>query len=217
MGRDWQLEVGLAERDNTKGLDRLLTLADGVFAIAITILVLDLRVPPGLIGRELPAHIADLIPEFISYGISFAVIAIYWQAQREVFEDIESSDAALTWMTFLFLMAIAFLPFPTLLLGEYRDQQISVTFYAADAAVASLLLVGISWYARSGHRLVRADIDEEQARLRSAQGLAVPVVFLVSIVISFWSPEIALYSWLLLVVTDPLVGWAWRRARRSSS
>jgi len=124
---------------------------------------------------------------------------------------------ALTWMTFLFLMAIAFLPFPTLLLGEYRDQQISVIFYAADAAVASLLLVGISWYARSGHRLVPEDIDEEQARLRTAQGLAVPVVFLVSIIISIWSPEIALYSWLLLVVSDPLVGWAWRRARRSSS
>jgi uncharacterized membrane protein len=147
LTRDWHLEVGLAERGNTKGLDRILTLADGVFAIAITILVLDLRVPPGLIGRELPTHIADLMPEFISYGISFAVIAIYWQAQREVFEDIESTDAALTWMTFLFLMAIAFLPFPTLLLGEYRDQQISVIFYAADAAVASLLLVGISWYA----------------------------------------------------------------------
>lgn len=109
------------------------------------------------------------------------------------------------------------MPFPTLLLGEYRGQQISVIFYAADAAVASLLLVSISWYARSGHRLVPEDIDEEQARLRTAQGLAVPVVFLVSIVISFWSPEIALYSWLLLVVTDPLVGWAWRRARRSSS
>ena len=207
----------MAERGNTKALDRLLALADGVFAIAITILVLDLRVPPGLVGRELPAHIADLIPEFISYGISFLVIAVYWQAQREVFEDIESSDSALTWMTFLFLMAIAFLPFPTLLLGEYKDQQISVIFYAADAAVASLLLTSISWYARRGHRLVAADIDEEQARLRTTQGLAVPVVFLVSIVISFWSPEIALYSWLILVVTDPLVGWAWRRAQRSSS
>jgi uncharacterized membrane protein len=206
----------LAERGNTKGLDRLLTLADGVFAIAITILVLDLRVPPGLLERELPAHVADLIPEFISYGISFVVIAVYWQAQREVFEDIESSDAVLTWMTFLFLMAIAFLPFPTLLLGEYRDQKISVIFYAADAAVASLLLTSISWYARRGHRLVTEDIDDERARLRTAQGLAVPVVFLASIAISFWSPEIALYSWLLLLVTDPLVGWAWRLARRSS-
>ena len=198
-------------------MERLLTLADGVFAIAITILVLDIRVPPDLAVGELSAHVADLIPEFISYAISFAVIAIYWQAQHEVFEDIERYDGVLTWMTFAFLMAIAFLPFPTLLIGEFVDQQISVVFYAADAAVASLLLVGISWYARHGHRLVPEDVDDERGRLRTAQGLAVPVVFLASIVISFWSPKLALYSWLLLAATDSAVAWAWRRARRTPS
>ena len=196
-------------------MDRLLALTDGVFAIAITILVLDLRVPADIAPRELSVHIAELIPEFISYAISFAVIAIYWQAQREVFEDIERHDAVLTWMTFAFLMAIAFLPFPTLLIGEFLDQQISVVFYAADAAVASLLLVGISWYARHGHHLVPEDVDDERGRLRTAQGLAVPVVFLASIVISFWGSKLALYSWLLLAVTDPAVAWAWKRARRT--
>jgi TMEM175 potassium channel family protein len=209
------MRIGMAEGDSSKGLDRLLALTDGVFAIAITILVLDLRVPADIAPRELSAHIAELIPEFISYAISFAVIAIYWQAQREAFEDIERHDAVLTWMTFAFLMAIAFLPFPTLLIGEFLDQQISVVFYAADAAVASLLLVGISWYARHGHRLVPEHVDDERGRLRTAQGLAVPVVFLASIVISFWSPKLALYSWLLLAATDPVVAWAWRRAQRT--
>jgi uncharacterized membrane protein len=64
----------LANRGNSKGLDRLMALTD----IAITILVLDLRVPADIAPRELSAHITDLIPEFISYAISFAVIAIYW-------------------------------------------------------------------------------------------------------------------------------------------
>jgi uncharacterized membrane protein len=160
--------------------------------------------------------VAGLIPEFISYAISFVVIAIYWQAQRETFEGVERLDTTLTWMTFLSLMAIAFLPFPTLLLGEYWAQQISVVFYASDAAVASLLLVGISWYARGGqHRLVSGDLDEERARLRTAQGLAVPLVFLASIAISFWSTEVATLSWLLLFVTDPVVKWAWRRRVRN--
>jgi uncharacterized membrane protein len=207
----------MAEGNSSKGLDRLMALTDGVFAIAITILVLDLRIPADIAPRELSAHIAELIPEFISYAISFAVIAIYWQAQREAFEDIERCDGVLTWMTFAFLMAIAFLPFPTLLIGEFVDQQISVVFYAADAAVASLLLVGISWYARHGHRLVPEDVDDERGRIRTAQGLAVPTVFLVSIALSFWSPRVALYSWALLVVTDPVVAWAWRRARRTPS
>jgi uncharacterized membrane protein len=207
----------VAEGSSTRGLERLLALADGVFAIAITILVLDIRVPPDLAARELSAHVADLIPGFISYAISFVVIAIYWQAQRETFEDIERDDTTLTWMMFLFLMAIAFLPFPTFLLGEYWGERISVVFYAADAAAASLLLLGIGWYARRGHRLVSEDIDDERARLRTAQGLAVPLVFLASIAISFWSTEVATLSWLLLLVTDPAVGWAWRRARRPSS
>jgi uncharacterized membrane protein len=198
-------------------LDRLMALTDGVFAIAITILVLDLRVPADIAPRELSAHITDLVPEFISYAISFAVIAIYWQAQREVFDDIERNDAVLTWLTLVFLMAIAFLPFPTLLIGEFFTKQISVVFYAADAAVASLLLVGISWYARHGHRLVPEDVDDERGRLRTAQGLAVPVVFLASIAVSFWSPRVALYSRLLLAVTDPAVAWAWRRVRRTPS
>jgi hypothetical protein len=119
-------------------------------------------------------------------------------------------------MTFAFLMAIAFLPFPTLLIGEFFTQQISVVFCAADAAVASLLLVGISSYARHGHRLVPEDVDDERGRLRTAQGLAVPVVFLASIAISFWSPRAALYCWWLLLVTDPAVAWAWRGARHSA-
>jgi hypothetical protein len=79
-----------------------------------------------------------------------------------------------------------------------------------------LLLVGISSYARHGHRLVAEDVDDERGRLRTAQGLAVPGVFLASIAVSFWSPRAALYTWLLLVVTDPAVAWAWRRARRNS-
>ena len=120
-------------------------------------------------------------------------------------------------MTLLFLMAIAFLPFPTLLLGEYSNRQISVVFYASDAAVASLLLVGIGWYASRGRRLVSEDLDDARVGLRTAQGLAVPLVFLASIAISFRSTEAATLSWLLLFVTDRAVGWAWRRARRPSS
>ena len=76
---------------------------------------------------------------------------------------------------------------------------------AAQAAVASLLLSAISWYAIKGHRLVAHDLDEEEGRLRWLQGLAVAAVFLISIGVSFFSPMAAMYSWLLLLGTDPLV------------
>jgi TMEM175 potassium channel family protein len=123
-----------------------------------------------------------------------------------------SYDRTLLWLNFLFLMAISFLPFPTSLLGEYSEQQLSVVIYAATAAIASLLLVSISWYATAEHRLVAPDsVDDEAERKQRVQGLAVPVVFLLSIGVSFFSPMAAMYSWLLLAVTDPIIRWVWPR------
>jgi uncharacterized membrane protein len=186
-------------------LDRIVFFSDAVFAIAITILVLDIRVPDGLSPAELPAQVLSLWPKYLGYAISFLVLAVYWQAHHRVFKPIRGYDGTLVWLNFFFLMAIAFLPFPTSLLGEYGGQRISVAVYGANAAAASLLLSAISWYAIKGHRLVAHDLDEEQGRLRWLQGLAVAAVFLASIGVSFFSPTAAMYSWLLLLTTDTLV------------
>jgi uncharacterized membrane protein len=192
-------------------LDRIVFFSDAVFAIAITILVLDIRLPDGVSPAELPARVLALGPKYLSYVISFLVLAIYWQAHHRVFRPIRGYDGTLVWLNFLFLMAVAFLPFPTSLLGEYSGEQVSVVIYASNAAVASLLLSAISWYAAKGHRLVSPELDDEESRLRRLQALAVPVVFLLSIGVSFFSPMAAMYSWLLLAVTDPTIRWAWSR------
>ncbi len=189
-------------------LHRIVNFSAAVFTIVITLLVLDIHLPqiPALVSQKLPGRILDLSPKFLSYVISFLVIAIYWQAHHRVFRPIRSYDRTLLWLNFLFLMAISFLPFPTSLLGEYAGEQLSVAIYAANAATASLLLVSISWYATSGHRLVAPDsVDYEAERLQRMQALAVPAVFLLSIGISFFSPMAAMYSWLLLAITDPII------------
>jgi uncharacterized membrane protein len=203
-----------AERRPKAGreLDRIVNFSDAIFAIAITILVLDIRLPDNLSPTELPVQVLGLGPKYLSYLISFLVLAVYWQAHHRVFKPITGYDGTLVWLNILFLMAVAFLPFPTSLLGEYGREQVSVVIYAANAAVASLLLVTISWYATSGHRLVApALVDDEAERKQRAQGLAVPVVFVLSIGISFFSPRAAMYSWLLLSVTDPLIRRVWSR------
>jgi len=207
--------IGARERGSAAGreLDRIVNFSDAVFAIVITLLVLHIQVPnvhEGLVSQELPSRLLDLSPKFVSYVISFVVIAIYWQVHHRVFRPIWAYDRTLLWLNFLFLMTISFLPFPTSLLGEYSEEQLSVVIYAATAATASLLLVSISWYATSGHRLVSADsVDDELERKQRVQGLAVPVVFLLSIGISFFSPRAAMYSWLLLAVTDPIIRRVW--------
>jgi uncharacterized membrane protein len=205
-------EVSL-ESNSTRELERLIFFSDAVFAIVITILVLDIKVPtisPGAVSQELPAQLVALEPKFFSYVLSFLVVAVYWQAHHRVFRPIISYDRTLPWMNFLFLLAVSFL-FPTSLLGEYAQEQISVGLYAADTAIASLMLVAISWYATRGNRLVSSDVVDAQERLQRMQGLGVSVVFLLSIGISFYSPRVAMYTWLLLLVNDRIVQWIWSR------
>ncbi len=186
-------------------LDRIVFFSDAVFAIAITLLVLNIEVPdipPDLVSEELPGQLLGLWPKLLSYVLSFLVILMFWTAHHSIFRPIKSYDRGLIWLNSLFLMFIAFLPFPSALLGEYRDQQLVVAIYAGSFAVTRLLLTAVWWYATSGHRLVDDGLDLSTIRAWRVRGLAIPLVFLISIVVSFFSVEAAMYSWLLLFVVD---------------
>jgi uncharacterized membrane protein len=193
--------------------DRIVNFSDGVFAIVITLLILTIEVPhipPASVARELPSRLLALTPDCLSYVISFLVVAVYWQAHHRVFGPIRGYDRTLLWLNFLFLMAISFLPFPTSLLGEYREQ-LPLVIYAINVSLASLLLVLTSWYATNGRRLTDPHLDEGVLRRQHIRGLAVPAVFLFSITISFFSVTAAMYSWLLLLVANPLIQRVWHR------
>ena len=186
-------------------LDRIVFFSDAVFAIAITLLVLNIEVPDiplDLVSEELPGRLLDLWPKLLSYVLSFLVILMFWTAHHSIFRPIKSYDRGLIWLNSLFLMFIAFLPFPTALLGAYPDQQLVVAIYAGSFAITRLLLTAVWWYATSGHRLVDDGLDLGTIRAWSVRGLAIPLVFLISIVVSFFSVEGAVYSSLLLFVVD---------------
>jgi uncharacterized membrane protein len=110
-------EAAERRREAGRELDRIVFFSDAVFAIAIIILVLDIRVPDGLSSTELPDQVLNLGPKYLSFLISFLVLAIYWQAHHRVFRPITGYDRRLVWLNFLFLMAVDFWPFPTSLLG----------------------------------------------------------------------------------------------------
>ena len=189
-------------------LERILFFSDAVFAIAITLLVLNIEVPdipPDLVSEELPGRLLDLWPKLLSYVLSFLVILMFWTAHHSIFRSIKSYDRGLIWLNSLFLMFTAFLPFPTALLGEYGDQQLVVAIYAGSFAITRLLLTAVWWYATSSHRLVDDGLDLDTIRAFRVRGLAIPVVLLISIVVSFFSVEAAVYSWLLLFGVDIVV------------
>ena len=106
--------------ENGRELDRTVFFSDAVFAIAMTLLVLDIQVPEipeTLVDERLPERPLGLWPRYLSYVLSFVVILMYWMAHHSTFKAIKRYDKLLIWLNSLFLVCIAFLPFPTSLLG----------------------------------------------------------------------------------------------------
>ena len=188
-------------KGNDRELDRIVFFSDAVFAIAITLLVLSIEVPQipeNLVAEELLDQLFDLGRNMLSYVISFLVIFSYWTVHHSIFSSIRGYDRGLLWLNGLFLMAVAFLPFPSALLGEYGDQQLVVAIYAGSMAVTRLLLSAVWWYASIGRRLIASDLDPGLIRAHHVRGVVIPLIFLISIGISFFSVRAAIYSWVLL-------------------
>ena len=193
--------------------DRIVNLSDGVFAIAITLLVLDIRVPDipeNMVSSQLPGALLSLWPKYLGYILSFIGISAFWVIHHGIFQPIRTYDRNLLYLNLLFLMVVAFVPFPTSLLGEYGDRQLPVAIYAATLAVGRLLLTAIHWYSTKNDRLLDEPQDPATVRFFLIRGLTIPAIFLLSIVISFFSVSVAIWMWLVMLAVDGLV-----RRRRS--
>jgi uncharacterized membrane protein len=190
-------------------MERTYFFSDAVFAIAITLLALDIKIPKPhsqAIGTELPSVVLAQWQDMLSFFISFLIIGAYWMAHHRMFHYIKSYDARLLWLNLVFLMSIAFLPFPDKVLSEWGDrEQFAVVFYAGSMAVAGLLLCSVWWYATKGHRLVDPNMDPRLVSFFFSRGLTPPLIFLVSIGISFVSLRAALCSWFLMLVIRPML------------
>ncbi len=189
-------------------LDRIVNFSDAVFAIALTLLVLDIKVPEisdDLVADELPTQLLALWPKYFGYVLSFVVIISLWIIHHSIFSGIRGYDRGLIWLNSIFLMFVAVVPFPTSLISEYGSNQLPVAIYAATLAIGRLLLTAIYWYATSGHRLVDPELDPRTVRFFRLRGLTATVIFLLTIGISFFSVGAAIYSWLLLVLVDAVI------------
>ena len=196
------------ERETGKDRDRIVNLSDGVFAIAITLLVLDIRVPDipeKMVASQLPGALLSLWPNFLGYFLSFVGISAFWTIHHSIFRSIRAYDRVLLYLNFLFLMVVAFVPFPTALLGKYGDHQLPVAIYAATLAAGRLLLTATYWHSVRNDRLLDEPQDPATVCFFLIRGIALPAIFLISIVISFLSVSLAIWSWLFMLVADAVV------------
>lgn len=185
------------------GMDpgRVFALSDGVFAIASTLLALDLRVPKDLDPEELRGALADLGPELRGFAISFLVIGLIWLGHHANFRTFRRISSPVAALNILLLGLVVLLPFPSSVLTDYNDRPVAVMLYATTVAAILLLQVAMLFV---GWR--RGEIDPTLSRpaifLPAASTVA---VFLISIPIALVSPAAAMYFWLLLIPLHPVV------------
>jgi uncharacterized membrane protein len=194
--------------DAGRDRDRIVNLSDGVFAIAITLLILDIRVPDipeNLVAGKLPEELLSLWPRYLGYFLSFVSISVFWMIHHSIFRPVKTYDRNLLYLNFLFLMVVAFVPFPTALLGEYGNHQLPVAVYAATLAVGRLFLTAIYWYSTRNDQLLAEPQDPATVRFFLLRGLTIPTIFLLSIGVSFFSVGAAIWTWFIMIAIDAIV------------
>ena len=184
------------ERDSPE-FGRVLAFSDGLFAIAMTLLVVGIEVPdlkdPDSVG-DLADALNDLTPAFVSFFVSFAVIGRYWLAHHQFFSLLRAMDQRLIGLNLIYLGFIAFLPFPTALLGTLFENPLSVATYAIAVAIVSGMEVLLFRRAHDDG-LMRHRLSPEVYRWGVLSSLSPVIFFLLSIPIAFVSTTVAVIFW----------------------
>jgi len=184
------------------GLERIIFFSDAVFAIAITLLALEIRIPgveSSLTENELTQALISIWPKYLGYGIGFMTIGILWMSHHRKFRLIQRYDRNLMWLNLFFLMFIAFIPFPTSIISEYGNRS-STVFYAIVVSMASIASFFLWWYASYQNRLIDPHLDSRQRRHETQVSLVVFGIFVVSIGLAFVNADLAKFSWLLIAI-----------------
>jgi len=172
--------------------ERQKALADGVFAVAMTLLVLELGVPlvtGTSINSELTHGLVEMWPKFLMYIMSFMVLGVFWLMHHAIFDRVSYYDSTLAWLNIVFLMFIALIPFSTALFGEYGVERITALFYGGNMLLLFTMLVSLFIYANSfKHRLTGNELDLDLVRGARNMGLFYIILILISMGISFASP-----------------------------
>jgi uncharacterized membrane protein len=198
-----------AREENEVEFSRIVAFSDGVFAIAITLLVLDLTVPDGLQSGEVWTMLSDQGENFLAFGISFAVIGRFWVVHHQFFGEVKAFDGRLLGLNLLYLASIVLIPFSSKVLGEGGAGAGGIAVYATN--LAAVVLIGM-WMAQDAHRAGLTTTDRIGQREGAIRSSYIAAVFLCSIPVAFLSPTVAQLMWLVLFF-DPTARLAARTVK----
>jgi uncharacterized membrane protein len=174
-------------------LGRIVAFTDGVMAVAITLLVLNIEVPDVSDGSKLGEELVDLLPSLLSYALSFALVGRFWVIHHNAFATLRAFDGRLMVLNLIFLALIALMPFATDLFDRYSDEPLAAAVFGAILGLAAL----VNWLM---HRhSVRAGLVKEKHMADTSYGTAVglgfTVIFLLSVPAAFVSTYLAVALW----------------------
>jgi uncharacterized membrane protein len=198
------------EDEEPPGPERLLALSDGVVAIALTLLVLDLKVPThdmvhnARSSSDLFTAMGHNADQVISYLVSFYVVAQFWLAHHRIFRQVTGHSEGLAWWNFGFLFAITLIPFTSGLLGDFPENPLAVDFFAGNMLLASLTTQATARYVRN-HGLVSSTYSAEQHRAGQVRSATVAGIMLVSIAVAWLSPDDAKYIWIAIAFLPDII------------
>lgn len=190
-------------------LERLILFSDAVFAIAITLLVIELKVPElkdEFTDAALLNEMKHLVPRFMGFIISFALIGIYWSIHHRLFGFVHKYSARLIFLNMLFLFSIVLMPFSTGLFGEYSRPSTIHMFIPFAFYVGNISLTGFSnfllwnYVCDPSNGIADGFPDKEYVKTAKRRSLIVPIVFLISLVVAIWYPIAARYFPVFLIL-----------------
>ena len=187
--------------------ERVIAFSDGVMAVAITLLVLDLKLPEGVSDAELAASLRGSLHGVTCYALSFVVIGLFWMAHHEQYSYIRRVDPPLLWLNLFFLMTIGLIPFLTSVLSDHVGP-LPTALYAGVMVATCLLLAAMWWHACRNPDLIAPNVPQPVRR----DGLFTPVmiagVFALSVPVAYLlGPTAAQWSWLLAFPAARLAAW----------
>ncbi len=200
MPDDISMNLDAREQRNASP-DRLLTFTDGVFAIIITILVLELKVPDLGSGQALRESLMEIRPTFMSFIISFLLVGMYWVGHRSSFAQVRYVDRNTIWLNILFLLPVALVPFAAAVLGEYESEPTALHLYGLVLITATLLRLALDSYIYRHPGLLWQQSSKGVRRVARIATGAPLVIYAIAMLVATWIPWLSL----LLYFSIPLL------------
>jgi uncharacterized membrane protein len=199
--------------------NRMEAFSDGVFAIAITLLVLEIAVPPGSESNLLGALLHEW-PSYLAYLVSFSTVGAIWLGHSVITEFLDRATPVFIRLNLVLLMVVSFLPFPTKLLAEYigadRPERVAATIYGLNLLLAAVLLSTL-WRYAVHERLIRADLADEAVKLITTRLTPGLVGYVVMILLGLFLPIVAVLGYLIIAVYNLIPVRDLRRRGRTAA